>query len=51
VKARLCAILGPEFPDWVRVVNRDEWHMWLRMLALCAWLRGGIVDPAALGAA
>lgn len=22
---------------------------WLRMLTLCAWVRGGIVEPAALG--
>jgi hypothetical protein len=20
---------------------------WLRMLALCAWLRGGVIDPTA----
>jgi hypothetical protein len=45
MKARLCAL--PEGPDWMLEVCRVEWHMWLRMLALCAWLRGGVIDPAA----
>lgn len=30
-------------------LDRAEGPAWLRLLALAAWVRGGIVEPAALG--
>lgn len=48
-------LLGDEWrapdPKRLRVrlyLTREEGPPWLRMLALCAWLRGGVIDPAAL---